>query len=204
VFRCAEQCFVFVGFVCTLLKIATVQKIGIAVTQLLMVHPGPLSEVTVPTLDPRFTLRLATPEDADDLAELMAEAYEEPWDRERVSREFLGAEEVPATWIVTDADGVVAVASERLLPTTYPGAGYVHYVGARRRACGQRLGALVTAQCLSGFARRGLESAVLETDDFRVRALVTYLRLGFVPSYRTVEEQTAWSVLFPTLLEKRS
>ena len=106
--------------------------------------------------------------------------------------------------IVTDADGVVAVASERLLPTSYPGAGYVHYVGARRRARGQRLGALVTVQCLSGFARRGLESAVLETDDFRVRALVTYLRLGFVPSYRTVEEQTAWSVLFPTLLEKRS
>ena len=169
-----------------------------------MVHPGPLSEVTVPTLDPRFTLRLATPEDADDLAELMAEAYEEPWDRERVLREYLGAEEVPATWIVTDADGVVAVASERLLPTSYPGAGYVHYVGARRRARGQRLGALVTVQCLSGFARRGLESAVLETDDFRVCALVTYLRLGFIPSYRTEEEQTVWSVLFPTVLEKRS
>jgi ribosomal protein S18 acetylase RimI-like enzyme len=187
-----------------LLKFVTVKKIGMVVTQFLMVHPGPLSEVTVPTLDPVFTLRLATPQDADDLAELMAEAYEEPWDSERVLREFLGAQDVSATWIVTDSDGVVAVASERMLPTTYPGAGYVHYVGARRRARGHRLGALVTAQCLRGFARRGLESAVLETDDFRARAVVTYLRLGFVPSYRSVEEQTAWSVLFPTLLEKRS
>jgi len=168
-----------------------------------MVKPGPLSEVTVPALDLAFTIRLATAEDADDLAELMAEAYEEPWNSARVSCEFLSTEDVCATWIVTDSDGVVAVASERLLPTTYPGAGYVHYVGTRRRARGHRLGAVVTAQCLSGFARRGLESAVLETDDFRAPAVVTYLRLGFVPSYRSVEEQKAWSVLFPTLLEKR-
>jgi hypothetical protein len=169
-----------------------------------MVHPGPLSEVTVHTLDPAFTLRLATTEDADDVALLMAEAYEEPWDSERVSREFLEAEDVPATWIVTDSDGVVAVASERLLPTTYPGRGYVHYVAARRRVRGNRLGALVTAQCLRGFAGRGLESAVLETDDFRVPAVVVYLRLGFVPSCRSVAEQKAWSVLFPILFSKRS
>src|ERR1017187_2806942 len=47
--------------------------------------------------------------------------------------------------------------------------------------------------------RRGLESAVLEMDDFQARAVVMSLRRGFVPSTGSVEEQAAGSVLFPTV-----
>jgi len=44
------------------------------------------------------------------------------------------------------SDGAIAVSSDRVLPTTYPDAGYVHYLGGRHRARGHRLGALVRAQ----------------------------------------------------------
>jgi hypothetical protein len=58
--------------------------------------------------------------------------------------------------------------------------------------------------CVRRFARRGFESAVLETDDFQARAAVMNLRRGFVPSTGSVGEQAAWSVLFPTVFAKRS
>jgi hypothetical protein len=45
---------------------------------------------------------------------------------------------------------------------------------------------------------------VLETDEFQARAVVMSLRRGFVPSTGSVEEQAAWSVLFPTVFAKRS
>ena len=86
------------------------------------------------------------------------------------------------------------------MPDTYPDAGYVHYVGVSPQARGLRLGAVLTARCVQGFAERGLPRAVLETDDFRVPAVITYLRLGFIPTYRSTDEQFAWSALLPRLL----
>jgi mycothiol synthase len=179
-------------------------QIGTAVTQLFMVHPGPLSTVVVPALDEGYVLRLAGNADIDELADVLSESYGEPWDTARVKSELMDAPDVVATWVASDSQGIVAVASERLLPSQYPDAGYVHWVGVLPRARGHRLGALVTAQCMIGFAERGLSTVVLETDDFRVPAVITYLRLGFVPSYRSVEEQQAWSTLFPNLLGGQS
>jgi mycothiol synthase len=148
-------------------------------------------------------LRQAVDADAADLGELLTAAFEEPWEVDRVRRELLAARDVARTWLVEDPDGqLIATASERLLPDLYPDAGYLHWVASAPAARGGGLGSLVTRACLSGFADRGLSRAVLETEDFRLPAVRTYLRLGFVPESRSDEERLLWSGLFPRLLHR--
>lgn len=172
-------------------------------TQLFMTHPGPLVS-PVPDLAPGLELRAATVDDAAALNVVLEEAFAEPWGIDRTLSVLLAAPDVVRTWLITRSDGqLVATASERLLPEEYPGAGYVHYVGALASVSGNRLGQIVTQRCLAGFVERGLEKAVLKTDDFRLPAVRTYLRIGFVPEYRSDEERSAWSGVFKTI-EARS
>jgi len=165
-------------------------------TQLFMAHPGPL-QLPGPDVPPDFTLRVGTTCDAASV--LLEEAFAEPWSVERVESTLLTADDVVQTWVVTSADTIVGTASERLLPVLYPGAGYVHYVGVLPGARGHRLGQILTQACLNGFSDRGLSQAVLETDDFRLPAVRTYLRIGFVPEYRSDPERRAWSEVFRRL-----
>jgi mycothiol synthase len=172
-------------------------------TQLFMTHPGPL-ESPVPDVAPGFVLRAATVDDAAALNVLLEQAFEEPWGVERTLSVLLAAPDVVRTWVITTSTGeLVATASERLLPDEYPGAGYVHYVGALGSVSGKRFGQIVTQRCLEGFVERGLTKAVLKTDDFRLPAVRTYLRIGFVPEYRSDEERSAWSRVFKSI-EARS
>ncbi|HXH35694.1 MAG TPA: GNAT family N-acetyltransferase [Plantibacter sp.] len=168
-------------------------------TQLFMTHPGPPATVTPEPLATGLVLRAATVADASAIAVVLGESFEEPWDAQRVRSEFFEAQDVAAVWVVEDEQGIFGTASERIMPETYPDAGYVHYVGVLDRARGKRIGAILTARCMQGFAERGLSTTVLETDDFRIPAVITYLRLGFVPTYRSDTERSAWSALLPTL-----
>lgn len=175
-------------------------------TQFLMTQPDLSAGFVVPKLATNLTLRAARPSDDTQIAHIISEGFSDdskPWDATRVNRELFDAEDVVATWVITDDQGVVAVASERIQTELYPSAGYVHYVCVLARAQGANLGAILTAKCMNGFSERGFNQAVLETDDFRIAAIITYLRLGYIPSYRKMAEQQAWSALFPTLLRSK-
>lgn len=174
-------------------------------TQLFMVQPDLLSGLVRPAqvgaaVAPH--IRLATGQDAEPLAGLMRDAYQEDWDAARVRRELLDADDVPATWVIDDGT-ILATASERYLPDRFPAAGYLHYVAARPDRAGQGLGSLITQQVLGQVVARGLTRCVLETDDFRIPALIVYLRLGFIPEYRSDAERLAWSAVFPRLVGSR-
>lgn len=145
------------------------------------------------SLSPGYTLRQAVPADYGQLAELLAEAYGDTWDAERVAGEFSLDNGVEAIYLVVSPVGVAATASARYLPDRYPAAGYVHYVGVRVSERGRRLGEVVTRRVLGHFADAGLDQAVLETDDFRLPAVRTYLRLGFVPEPRAPGDAVRWS-----------
>ncbi len=166
-------------------------------TQLFMTHPGPLPG-KVPAVG---GIRPATDSDGPALAHLLTATFDESWSVDRVRSDLLGAPDVPVTWVLPAGnDTIAATASERLLPASYPGAGYVHYVAVAATERGRGLGTALTLRTLAGFTARGLRTAVLETDDFRRSALVIYLRLGFVPTYRSEAEMLAWSRLFPELM----
>ncbi len=169
-----------------------------SVTQLFMTHPGPL-EVDgdpVPALPPGFELRAASASESPALSDLLEAAFDEPWGVTRTDDVLLAAPDVVRTWVVTSGGRLAGTASERLLPEEYPGQGYVHYVGVHPDFRGHRIGQVVTRACLHGFLERGLDRAVLKTDDWRVPAVRTYLRLGFVPEYRSDAERAAWSAMF--------
>jgi len=172
------------------------------VTQLFMTRPAGAGELPVPALPDGVVERAAVAADADALAALLAEAFDEAWDADRVRRDLLEAPDVAVTHLLEEDGRLVGTASERVMDL-YPGAGYVHWVGVPPAARGRRLGSILTALCVAGFARRGLPVAVLETDDFREAAVLSYLRLGFVPEYRSETERTAWSALMPRLLAGR-
>jgi len=76
-------------------------------------------------------------------------------------------------------------------------------VGARSSERGRRLGEVVTRRVLVHFADSGLDQAVLETDDFRLPAVRTYLRLGFVPEPRVAGDPIRWSKVLRKLTRPR-
>lgn len=171
--------------------------------QLFMRLPQLTGLPPAPTYEPRYALRAAGPDDHGQLAELLSEAFEDRWDAERVAAEFSPGNGVEATYVVVSSAGVVATAAARRLLDRYPEAGYVHYVGVRVSERGQRLGEVVTRRVLVHFAAAGLDQAVLETDDFRLPAVRTYLRLGFVPETRTPGEGRRWSEVLRKLARTR-
>lgn len=140
-----------------------------------------------------YVLRSAEAADTGGVAAVLSDAFEDAWDAERARSTFSVEEGVEATYIVCRGPDVVAVAAARMLPALYPGAGYVHYVGVHSSHRGHRLGEAVVRRVLEHFVAAGLTSAVLETDDFRLPAVRIYLRLGFVPEYRSAGDEARWS-----------
>ena len=146
---------------------------------------------------------MATEEDAGGIAALLSAAFQEEWDADRVVRDLGPAQGVDASYVVRDQGRVVAVASARHLPEVFPGSGYLHYVAADASQSGRGLGAVVTKAVLRHFLDEGVGSAILETDDFRLPAIRTYLKLGFVPEYRHDEDQVRWSRVLPAVVARR-
>ncbi len=77
--------------------------------------------------------------------------------------------------------------------------GYVHMVGVVAEHTGHKLGKWVSLAVLSYFRDNGFISAMLDTDDFRMPAIKTYLNLGFVPVYVEEGQPERWSDIFEKL-----
>jgi ribosomal protein S18 acetylase RimI-like enzyme len=171
--------------------------------QLVMRAPAtlPPPELSLPE---GYTLRLAGPRDAGAVARCMTLAFGD-WDEEKVRTAFLEAPDCQATFVAVDvaSGAVAAVASHREVPDRFPGATYLHWVGGDPAHAGRGLGAAVSAAVLSYGRRRGLRDAVLETDDHRLPAIATYLRLGFAPEYRDPSHPPRWAAVFHHLAEGR-
>ena len=98
--------------------------------------------------------------------------------------------------LVNEASGVfAATASARLLPERFPDAGYLHWVGAHQSFRGKGLGRLVSLAVLHKFRELGCTSAVLETQDFRLPALQSYLKLGFEPEHYDDTHAARWETI---------
>lgn len=146
-----------------------------------------------------YVLRTAGPEDATALATLLTRAFTEEWIIQRVKESLLEAPDVQAVYVIVYGGVLVATASARITDH-FPGSGYLHWVGADPSHQGKGLGAAVCLAVLGAFRELGLGDAVLETNDFRLPAVRSYLRMGFVPEYRNAAEQLRWSRLFPRII----
>ncbi|HBN82741.1 MAG TPA: hypothetical protein DDZ89_02755 [Clostridiales bacterium] len=70
--------------------------------------------------------------------------------------------------------------------------GYLHMVGVKQDHSGKHLGAYVSLEALAHMKARGFKSCVLQTDDFRIPAIKTYLRLGFQPKFTHENHLERW------------
>ena len=80
-------------------------------------------------------------------------------------------------------------------------------VGILPEAGGKGLGLTVSLAALHEMNREGRTNAILRTDDFRVPAVITYLKLCFVPMLIDENQRERWGNIFkgirkPELIEK--
>ena len=77
--------------------------------------------------------------------------------------------------------------------------GYVHMVGVVAEHTGHKLGKWVSLAVLIYFRDNGFKCSMLDTDDFRVPAVKTYLNLGFIPVYVEDGQTERWEKIFEKL-----
>ncbi|MBM3236746.1 GNAT family N-acetyltransferase [Candidatus Poribacteria bacterium] len=80
-------------------------------------------------------------------------------------------------------------------------AGYVHMVGVMPEHQGHGLGYLVSLATLHFFKEHGFQEAMLDTDDWRIPALITYVRLGFEPVLRDDGQRHRWALIFSKFMK---
>ncbi len=77
--------------------------------------------------------------------------------------------------------------------------GYLHMVAVRPGHTGSRLGGTVSLAVLHRLRSEGVDSVFLLTDDFRLPAIKTYLRLRFVPYIQYSNHSARWDLAYANL-----
>jgi mycothiol synthase len=80
-----------------------------------------------------------------------------------------------------------------------PDVGYLHFVGVCPGHAGKKIGFSASLAVLRKFREEGVDCAVLDTDDFRLPAIKTYLRLGFRPLIVHENQPGRWDRVYSQL-----
>ena len=141
--------------------------------------------------------------DRPSLVATLAASFRESWDEARLDRELTAAADVQAVYVVARGDVVVGTASSRYVAARFPAAGYVHWVGVAPEHLRLGIASALLARVLRDFRERGYAAAALETDDFRIPAIRSYLKFGFLPSYdvRGEDHRARWTRLLPAVVD---
>lgn len=73
--------------------------------------------------------------------------------------------------------------------------GYIHMVACKEEFRGRGIGTLMNSFALYVLKREGMKTAHLTTDDFRIPAIRSYLRAGFVPDESTEDFRLRWQAI---------
>jgi mycothiol synthase len=167
----------------------------------LIMHLRTLDDLpSLPESPPGYSVRLLNPGEEDALTVILSEAFPEVgWDLERTHRALINAPDVEAIYVATYQDAPVATASVRYLPDKFPDEGMVHWVGALSEHRGKGLGRAVVLRVLHHFREDGYTASALETDDFRLAAIKTYLGLGFKPRYTHPDHESRWQAIMKAI-----
>jgi len=114
---------------------------------------------------------------------LLALAGFEGWTPERLAEIWPRVLPQGLFLAVHQASGELAATAMALHNPTqlHPAGGELGWVAAHPEHRGKGLGAAVCAAAVARMLRAGYRRVYLHTDDFRLPAIKTYLRLGFVP-----------------------
>jgi predicted dehydrogenase/GNAT superfamily N-acetyltransferase len=163
--------------------------------QLQMIWPERLLDAPpMPIVPTGYELRQYRPEDREAYLALMHRAGFVEWDGETLDRML--ASILPEGFfivehIATSAVVATAMATHRPAPQ-YPFGGELSWVAADPDHSGRGLGLTVCAAVVRRFLAAGYRCIYLQTDDFRLPAITTYLKLGFEPLSRDPDMDARW------------
>ncbi len=143
-------------------------------------------------------LNKARSEDKNAVAALLARAFDDvAWTPERVHTALVADPNVPTTYLIENANGeLAATASVQFAPAELPHVGFLHWVGAAPNEAGNGLGGIVSLHVLRELRDKwGRTEARLSTDDFRLPAVRTYLKLGFRPLLTDETHPARWDAI---------
>jgi len=146
-----------------------------------------------------FLVRVAVREDAPAIATVLTDSFEVEWDTSKVNAELFDDPNVPVTFVVERAEEIVATASYQTKPETDPESFWLHWVGVHTSSRGMALGEILSLEVLNEGSRRGRKTIYLTTDDFRLAAIRTYLKLGFEPDSIHDSHRLRWKVILAEL-----
>ena len=90
----------------------------------------------------------------------------------------------------------VAVATLTVICDYEKKEGYIHMVACRETARGKGYGTLLNKIAEATLKKEGMETAYLTTDDWRIPAIKSYLRIGFEPDISTEDFRERWEKIY--------
>lgn len=151
-----------------------------------------------------YGLRTYMPGDEAAWAEIMNTGIGK-WDAREVRKELTDKEQfLPERLFFITHDGKpVASACAWVLQPGESEHGYLHMVCVLPEERGKQLGYLVTLAVLHYFRDHGFKDVILNTDDTRIPALKSYLRLGFEPVYEDDVHRARWQNVYDIIASQK-
>lgn len=153
-----------------------------------------------------YELRTYRESDEAEHAALMRSAGFTTWTEEN-TRESLPAC-LPAGFFVivhVPSRKLVATSMARHWPTAdHPSGGVLDWVAVDSDHRGKELGCVVCAAATRRLLEAGYSDIYLQTDDFRLAAIKTYLKLGYVPLFFAPDMIPRWQEVFRQLLHAKA
>jgi mycothiol synthase len=167
-------------------------------TQLQMVWPEQLLNAPPAVrLPPGYTLRIYRPGDEPQFYKVMELAGWPAWDDARLQPWIVRI--LPAGWFmaVHEASGAIVATAMALHDHTawHPFGGELGWVAADPAHAGKGLGMAVCSAVTARFIAAGYRNIHLYTEDWRLPALKTYLKLGYIPLLYTPEMPERWHAI---------
>ncbi len=164
--------------------------------QLQMIWPeDKLNQPPEYTLPDGYTMRTYQHGDEDGMIRLMAKAGFDSWNEQALATLFTRALPNGTFFIVHDATGdIVATASASYnAKEPNPFAGMLDWVASDPEHRGKKLGYAVSAAVVEKLIKDGYKKITLATDDFRIPAIKTYLKMGFLPHHVAEDHERRWT-----------
>ena len=133
-----------------------------------------------------------------DWTAIATESFVNPYDFDKFMRADTAYKPERVLFVCVD-EKPVATASA-WTAKRFPDIGYIHMVGALPGYQGRKLGYWVTLAAMYKLVEDGFTQVVLETDDYRLAAIKTYLNLGYEIDFTSHESfQKRWDEIIPLL-----
>ncbi|MBI2300222.1 MAG: GNAT family N-acetyltransferase [Armatimonadetes bacterium] len=160
----------------------------------LMMHRAALADLPPVALPPGYAVRSLRRGEGADWVRIINESFnraDPPQSFDPRMRQDSAFRPERVLFVVHGEEPVATASAWVRSPFGHP-VGYLHMVGTRPAHAGQKLGYAVSLAALHRLAEEGFGDCYLHTDDFRLAAVLTYLRLGFRPVLIHENQRERW------------